>query len=176
MKFILCDMKFILLFKLFLQVQDMLMEQKENFKFGGPRLYPSTRALVAWLAIQGRWFLVKIAVVSTQVPLLLSRPVLSQLGMHFKMDENKADFCGLGLKDVKLGYTPSGHPSVEALSFHGQPPVWPDRLDWSVIEAHIPRHTWRVQHHLGQSNFFIPKFMVMLRNFSRERCWSMNHF
>ena len=115
------------------------MEQKENFKFGGPRLYPSTRALVAWLAIQGRWFLVKIAVVSTQVPLLLSRPVLSQLGMHFKMDENKADFCGLGLKDVKLGYTPSGHPSVEALSFHGQPPVWPDRLDWSVIEVHIPR-------------------------------------
>eukprot|EP00435_Cladocopium_sp_Y103_P070748 s785_g36.t1 len=114
------------------------MEQNETFKFGGPRLYPSTRALVAWLAIRGRWFLVKIAVVATQVPLLLSRPVLGQLGMHFKLDENMADFTSLGLVDVKLGYTASGHPRAEAFDFEGQPPEWPECLDWSVTEIHIP--------------------------------------
>ena len=57
------------------QIPYMIMDQSETFKFGGPRLYPSSKALVAWLSIRDCWFLVKIAVVSTQVPLLLSRPV-----------------------------------------------------------------------------------------------------
>ena len=57
----------------------IIINQDETFKFGGPKLYPSKKAIIGWLAIQGRWFLIKIALVAAQVPLLLSRPVLGSL-------------------------------------------------------------------------------------------------
>ena len=37
------------------------------------------------------------------------------------------------------------------------------------------RHTWRVLHQLGLSNFSIPKFMGMLKNFSLKTLWNMRH-
>ena len=60
----------------------IIINQDETFKFGGPKLYPSKKGIIGWLAIQGRWFLIKIALVAAQVPLLLSRPVLGSLGMN----------------------------------------------------------------------------------------------
>ena len=120
------------------KVPYFVMNQNESFKFGGPKLYPSTRVLVALLCLQGRWFMVKISIVSTHVPLLLSRPVLAAMGMQFKLDTNQADFVNLGLTGVDLGFTASGHPCAEAVCFVGQPPAWPDMLDWSVTEIHIP--------------------------------------
>ena len=117
----------------------IVIEQEEHFKFGGPRLYPSTRAIVGWLAIAGRWFMIKISIVSAQVPLLLSRPVLASLGMNYKMDTNVADFPKLKLVDVALSFTASGHPKVNALDFGETPqvPTWPEGVDWSVTEVHI---------------------------------------
>ena len=120
------------------RVPYFVMAQDEVFRFGGPRLYPSRWALVCSLCLEGKWFFIKISIVSTQVPLLLSRPVLAALGMHYKMDTNKADFNTLGLKDVVLDFTASGHPRANAVTCVGQPPVWPDKLDWSVTEVHIP--------------------------------------
>ena len=114
----------------------IMIEQEEHFKFGGPRLYPSTKAIVG---IAGRWFMIKISIVSAQAPLLLSRPVLASLGMNYKMDTNVPDFSKLKLTDVILSFTASGHPKVNALDF-GEPPqvpTWPEGVDWSVTEVHI---------------------------------------
>ena len=91
-----------------------VMRQDETFKFGGPKVYPSTRAMVCFLCLHGKWFAVKVSIVATHVPLLLSHPVLAALGMHFKLDTNKADFTSLDLEDVALSFTTSGHPCAEA--------------------------------------------------------------
>ena len=117
-----------------------VINQNEVFKFGGAKLYPSRQAVVGWLRVDGAWFAVKISVVSADIPLLLSRPVLASLGMNFRMQENKADFTNLGLREVQLKFTETGHPKVDAVSgFAGESaPIWPDKVDWSVTEVHIP--------------------------------------
>ena len=118
----------------------VVIEQDENFKFGGPKLYHSTQAVVCWLCIRGRWFALKVSAVKTRVPLLVSRPALAALGMTYRMDTNEADFAALGLHGIKLGFTTSGHPKMEALDFTGVggDNHWPDRVDWSVTEVFVP--------------------------------------
>ena len=96
-----------------------VINQDEVFKFGGPRLYPSKKAVIGWLRINAKWFAVKISVVSANVPLLLSRPALASLGTNYRMEDNRADFTNLGLKDIQLQFTLTGHPKVDALSFDG---------------------------------------------------------
>ena len=122
------------------KVPYMVIEQDENFKFGGPKLYHSTQAVVCWLCIRGRWFALKVSAVKTRVPLLVSRPALAALGMTYRMDTNEADFAALGLHGIKLGFTTSGHPKMEALDFTGVggDNHWPDRVDWSVTEVFVP--------------------------------------
>ena len=119
----------------------IIIEQDENFKFGGPKIYQSTRstrAVVGWLAINGRWFMIKVSVVAASVPLLLSRPVLAALGMNYKMASNVADFTQLDLKEVFLGFTATGHPCVNAVDFGPVTPSWPEKVDWSLTEVHVP--------------------------------------
>ncbi len=142
----------------------IIINQDETFKFGGPKLYPSKKAIIGWLAIQGRWFLIKIALVAAQVPLLLSRPVLASLGMNYKMDINVADFTKLSLEHVKLDFTTSGHPRVNAVNFGPKVPLWPDNIDWSVTEVHIPdtasaasRAYMASAASVGRVHFFYPK-------------------
>ncbi|CAL1132729.1 unnamed protein product [Cladocopium goreaui] len=128
-----------------------VMRQNETFKFGGPKVYPSTRAMVCFLCLQGKWFAVKVAIVATHVPLLLSRPVLAALGMQFKLETNEANFTSLDLEDVALSFTASGHACAEAVSFSGQPPAWPDLVDWSVTEIHIPVRSERREAYMASA-------------------------
>ena len=116
-----------------------VIDQDEVFKFGGPRLYPSKKALVGWLRIGQKWVAIKVSIVAVNVPLLLSRPALAALGTNYRMEDNMADFTNLGLNNVQLKFTSTGHPKVDAVSFDGSPaPSWPERVDWSVTELHIP--------------------------------------
>ena len=116
-----------------------VIDQDEVFKFGGPRLYPSKKAPVGWLRINRKWFAIKISIVAVNVPLLLSRPALAALGTNYRMEDNMADFTNLGLDNVQLEFTSTGHPKVDAVSFDGSlAPSWPERVDWSVTELHIP--------------------------------------
>ena len=71
------------------------VEQEETFKFGGKRLFPSRKAVVAWMCVKGQWFLLKVSIVQAQVPLLLSRPVLAALGMVYNLEKNEAHFTNL---------------------------------------------------------------------------------
>ena len=87
-----------------------VLPQEEVFKFGGERLYPSKMAIVTWLAIKNKWFLAKISVVSADVPLLLSRAALAELGMNYNIAKGLADFGTLGVSQVSLIMSSSGHP------------------------------------------------------------------
>ena len=116
-----------------------VIDQDEVFKFGGPRLYPSKKAPVGWLRINRKWFAIKISIVAVNVPLLLSRPALAALGTNYRMEDNMADFTNLGLDNVQLKFTSTGHPKVDAVSFDGSlAPSWPERVGWGVTELHIP--------------------------------------
>ena len=119
----------------------MMVGQSETFKFGGQKLYPSTRALVAWLNVEGSWMVVKISEVNTQVPLLLSRPALGAMGKNYNLEKNIAEFSKLGLKGIRLGTTSSGHPTIPVTCTGGAAPTWPPNVDWSTTEVWIPaRH------------------------------------
>ena len=55
---------------------------------------------------------VKAAVIHGDIPLLLSKVCLAKLGMVMDLEHNTADFRRLGIKNLQLLTTPSGHPAV----------------------------------------------------------------
>ena len=114
------------------------VKQDENFKLGGDKLFSSRVAWVTWLSICGRWFLIKIAELDTDVPLLISRFALAELGMRYNLGDHCAAFTSLGLDRVDLGTTASGLPSVAVAAQRGPPPSWPTGLDWNNQEIHVP--------------------------------------
>lgn len=112
--------------------------QDEVFKFGGEKLYPSSVAWLLWLNLRGHWVLVKVSEVEADVPLLLSRAVLAKLGMKFDLRKNAARFDGLGLSDIALEQTRSGHPALPILDGGSEVPSWPVNFDWPAEEIYIP--------------------------------------
>lgn len=65
------------------------IRQKENFKFGGEKLYPSTTAYVVWLHAEQR-------------PLVCGEDLL---GMDYDLGQNVAVFKNLGPEKVPLQLT-----------------------------------------------------------------------
>ena len=114
------------------------VKQDESFKFDGDKLFGSQVAWVTWLSICGRWFLIKIAELDTDVPLLISRFALAALGMSYNLGDHCAAFTQLGLGRVELGTTASGLPSVAVAAQRGPPPPWPTGLDWNNQEIYVP--------------------------------------
>ena len=53
-------------------------DHEELFKFGASRVYASRFGVSAWFAVNGKWFLMQVAIVSCKVPLLFSRPAWTQ--------------------------------------------------------------------------------------------------
>ena len=94
-----------------------LVEECDSFKFGASRVHPSMFSVWALFAIRGRCIKVKVAVVQCRVPLLLSRGVLGKLGMIYRVDAQHADFVKIGLQNVNLKLSETGHPALEVLEF-----------------------------------------------------------
>ncbi|CAE7329121.1 GIP, partial [Symbiodinium sp. CCMP2456] len=93
-------------------VEVPIVYEKESFKFGASRVYESNYAAMVTFAIGHRWVIVKAAVVHGDVPLLISRPVLAEMGTVLDIANNTATFSALGVQDHKLIATSSGHPAV----------------------------------------------------------------
>ena len=125
-----------------------VIKQNEVFKFGGPRLFPSTKAVVCWFCLKGKWWLLKVSAVSVDVPLLISRTALASLGMTYDIRGNTADFMALGLQQVGLGFTSTGHPSLDVTSFIEKAPDYPDKIDWSLTEVFV--HPFK---NVGETDF-----------------------
>ena len=123
-----------------------IIDQNEVFKFGGPKLFPSKKAAVCWFCLEGRWWILKISVVAVDVPLLISRPALADLAMNYDIKENKASFGALGLPEVTLGFTQTGHPCLDVDHLSRPAPSWPEEVDWSTTEIFVPNY----QHNTGE--------------------------
>ncbi|CAE7350894.1 unnamed protein product [Symbiodinium sp. CCMP2592] len=88
---------------------------KDAFKFGASRIFDSSYAVVLSFGVGGHSILLRVAVVNGDVPLLISRPALGQLGMIMDVAANKASFRNLGVQDLSLLSTDTGHPDRELL-------------------------------------------------------------
>ena len=106
------------------QHEYVIVDETEHFKFGASRVYKSTFAIWAWFGIAGHWVAAKISIVQCQVPLLLSRPALAELGTTFDIEAQELSMARLGVQGLPVEQSDTGHPAVPVTSFpSGSPPV-----------------------------------------------------
>ncbi|CAE7255000.1 RE2 [Symbiodinium sp. CCMP2592] len=89
-----------------------LLGESDNFRFGASRIYSSNYAIVVSFKVGSSWVLVKVAIIHGDLPLLLSRSVLAELGMVYNLKEHKADFEPVRVTGYPLLSTPTGHPAI----------------------------------------------------------------
>ena len=99
-----------------------LIPEREAFRFGASRVYESTYSTIIVFHLGKSWVAVKASVIHGDIPLLLSKPCLAKLGMILDLEKNTADFRRLGIKDLRLLTTPSGHPAVPVCHKGKSPP------------------------------------------------------
>eukprot|EP00435_Cladocopium_sp_Y103_P068546 s358_g31.t1 len=94
-----------------------IVEEEDKFRFGASRVHVSKFAVWCHFGIEKVHFQVKVAVVQCDVPLLFSRSVLGKLGMVYHVDKQRADLSNLGLKDVPMPFSATGHPGFVVSDF-----------------------------------------------------------
>ncbi|CAE7751606.1 RE1 [Symbiodinium sp. CCMP2592] len=85
---------------------------KEAFRFGASKVFVAGYAIVVCFRIGKFKVALKVAVVNGEVPLLVSRPALGQLGMVMDVALNTATFKKLEVHDMELRITETGHPAL----------------------------------------------------------------
>ncbi|CAE7565416.1 RE1 [Symbiodinium sp. CCMP2592] len=107
-----------------------LLGESDNFRFGASRIYSSNYAIVVSFKVGSSWVLVKVAIIHGDLPLLLSRSVLAELGMVYNLKEHKADFEAVRVSGHPLLSTPTGHPAIsvhpggQGIPLEAQPKMW----------------------------------------------------
>ena len=96
---------------------------KDAFKFGASKVFEASYAVFVTFGLGNYVVKIKVCVVHGDVPLLLSRSVLGGLGMILDIARNKADFRSVGVHDLQLQVTETGHPALpvkpESFVSHG---------------------------------------------------------
>ncbi|CAE7834160.1 GIP, partial [Symbiodinium necroappetens] len=92
--------------------REQLLPCSEDFRFGASKLFHANYTATIYVEINGKGFWVRAAIVAGDVPLLLSRSLLATLGMVFDLERHRASFKNLGVDDIKLHCTVTGHPAV----------------------------------------------------------------
>ncbi|CAE7767068.1 unnamed protein product [Symbiodinium sp. CCMP2592] len=144
-----------------------VLEITDNFKFGASRTHRSHFAVRAWFALGGRLFQTEVAVVPCEVPLLLSRPALSSLGLIYDVGGQKISFTKLSLEDLPLEYSSSGHPAVSVDQFLGKVPpadkgrgdllVWVPPAEAHMTQGSVAEGTHAQGAEVGRTTVFFPK-------------------
>ncbi|CAE7483963.1 unnamed protein product, partial [Symbiodinium necroappetens] len=114
-----------------------LIDSQDDFRFGASKLFRSTFTATIMIRVGHRSFLVRASVVHGEVPLLLSRSVLSGLGMIYDVEDSKADFKHLNIHGHNLSSTDSGHPAI-VVKPEGIPGFrFPTPDQWGSAELYI---------------------------------------
>ena len=92
--------------------EPLFYNTKDSFKFGASKIFESGYSVLVTFELGKFCVQLLVAVVQSDVPLLLSRGALAKLGMVLNVAENRADFQALGLKEVRLISTDTGHPAL----------------------------------------------------------------
>ncbi|CAE7319506.1 unnamed protein product, partial [Symbiodinium microadriaticum] len=109
---------------------------QEAFRFGASRVFEARHAAVIYFNLGEKVIELKVAVVYGEDPLLISRPALGSLGMIMDVANNLATFRVLGVVDLPLQMTETGHP---AFPVHPVDPRSFERKagDWQAQEVEI---------------------------------------
>ncbi|CAE7541147.1 RE2 [Symbiodinium sp. CCMP2592] len=89
-----------------------LVRESESFRFGTGKVHHSSFHVILRFSLGSRVVEMRTSVINGDVPLLMSKPALAQLGMIYDVAENRADFTRVGLTGVDLVTTSSGHPAI----------------------------------------------------------------
>ena len=123
------------------QIELPLLPEVDNFKFGASRVYASNYAVVVSFQVGGTWILVKVSIIHGDLPLLLSRTVLAELGMVYNIKEHVADFATVNVCGHPLLFTPTGHPAIsvhpggKGIPPHARPDKWePDQSSRGEVQ------------------------------------------
>ena len=84
---------------------------REAFRFGASKVFVAGYAVAICFSLGKHKVALKVAVVNGEVPLLVSRPALGQLGMIMDIAENTATFRKVGVTNMELSVTETGHPA-----------------------------------------------------------------
>ncbi|CAE7504439.1 RE2 [Symbiodinium natans] len=89
-----------------------LVRESEAFRFGTGKIHHSSFHVVISFKLGAKVVELKTSIINGDVPLLLSKGALAQMGMVFDVAANCADFGAVGLKAFELITTSSGHPAI----------------------------------------------------------------
>ncbi|CAE7287015.1 RE1 [Symbiodinium sp. KB8] len=89
-----------------------LIKEAESFRFGTGRVHHSSFHVILYFSLGSKVVELQTSIINGDVPLLLSKPALAQLGMVYDVAANRADFGAVGLKSFGLITTSSGHPAI----------------------------------------------------------------
>ena len=89
-----------------------LHRESEAFRFGTGKVHHSTFYVMVCFRLGNRTVEMRTSIINGDVPLLMSKPALAELGMIFDVARNRADFTSVGVRDHDLVTTSSGHPAI----------------------------------------------------------------
>ncbi|CAE7724502.1 GIP [Symbiodinium sp. CCMP2592] len=113
-----------------------ILNARDAFRFGASKVFESAYAVVVSFGLGNALVKIRVCVVNGDVPLLLSRTVLGELGMILDVANNQADFRSVGVEGLKLDVTETGHPAltVRPEQFCGKASTQPE---WKAAEIQI---------------------------------------
>ncbi|CAE7226615.1 RE2, partial [Symbiodinium necroappetens] len=91
--------------------EPLFISCKEAFKFGASKVFMAAYGVILGFEIGGHKIALRVAVVNGEVPLLVSRGALGKMGMVLDVEDNTASFKKLGVRNMALSLTDSGHPA-----------------------------------------------------------------
>ena len=109
----------------------------ENFRFGASRVFHASYLATIMFQLRGSTVMIRVSIVNGEVPLLLSRSVLAELGMVFDMANLTADFRAVDVSKYRLLYTETGHPALPVNPQKSPNFVFPDPQQWGTDEIKI---------------------------------------
>ena len=103
-----------------------LHRESEAFRFGTGKVHHSTFYVMVCFRLGNRTVEMRTSIINGDVPLLMSKSALAQLGMIYDVAGNRADFTSVGISDYDLVTTSSGHPAIPI--YPAKPADGPERL------------------------------------------------
>ncbi|CAE7678552.1 RE2, partial [Symbiodinium sp. CCMP2456] len=89
-----------------------LVRESEAFRFGTGKVHHSSFHVVLSFKMGQHVVEMRTSIINGDVPLLMSKQALAQLGMIYDVAENRADFTRVGVFGFDLVTTSSGHPAI----------------------------------------------------------------
>ncbi|CAE7721415.1 GIP [Symbiodinium sp. KB8] len=118
-------------------VDTQFLDCHDDFRFGASRLFHANFSATIVIQIRDRVFMLRASVVQGEVPLLMSRSALSQLGMVYDLEGHAAQFKHLGIERFSLMTTDSGHPAIPVTPKRVPGMKWPSPQEWASSEVII---------------------------------------